>query len=72
MGKPAGVRCSQLTKDNLCNLFGLHERPAVCKSLRPSVEMCGLGPDEAFRFLTRLEKDTAPEIELNMQSKGQL
>ncbi|HEX2642113.1 MAG TPA: YkgJ family cysteine cluster protein, partial [Thermoanaerobaculia bacterium] len=26
-GKPAGVRCVQLTADNLCLIFGLPERP---------------------------------------------
>ncbi|MEZ4830770.1 MAG: YkgJ family cysteine cluster protein [Caldilineaceae bacterium] len=29
-GKPAGVRCIQLTDDNRCKLFGLPERPVVC------------------------------------------
>ena len=40
-GKPAGVRCAQLTDDNRCKLFGRPERPLVCVSLRPSAEMCG-------------------------------
>jgi hypothetical protein len=39
LGKPAGVRCVQLSDDGLCALFGRPERPAVCSSLRPSLEM---------------------------------
>jgi hypothetical protein len=59
-GKPAGVRCAQLTPDNRCALFGRPERPAVCVSLRPSVEMCGSSDQEAMIRLTLLERATAP------------
>ncbi|HEV2844526.1 MAG TPA: YkgJ family cysteine cluster protein [Thermoanaerobaculia bacterium] len=59
-GKPAGVRCVQLTEDNLCNLFGLPERPAVCCALRPSEEMCGDSTEHALAYLTFLERATAP------------
>lgn len=54
-GKPAGVRCVQLTDDNLCKLFGLPERPAVCVGLRPSAEMCGASAGEAMVYLSELE-----------------
>lgn len=54
-GKPAGVRCVQLTDDNRCRLFGRPERPAVCASLRPSPEMCGETDEHAFGYLTTLE-----------------
>ncbi len=54
-GKPAGVRCVQLTDDNLCLLFGLPERPAVCVRLRPSAEMCGETAGEAMVYLSELE-----------------
>jgi Fe-S-cluster containining protein len=60
-GKPAGVRCVQLTPDNRCRLFGLPERPAVCLSLRPSLEMCGESDAQALINLTLLERATAPE-----------
>ena len=40
-GKPAGVRCAQLTSDNRCQIFGHPDRPGVCLSLQPSLEMCG-------------------------------
>ena len=59
-GKPAGVRCVQLTDDNRCKLFGKPERPAVCIALRPSEEMCGHSAHEAFLFLTTLERATEP------------
>jgi uncharacterized protein len=60
-GKPAGMRCIQLTEDNLCKLFGHPDRPAVCSSLRASVEMCGQSADDAMRYLIRLEDITAPD-----------
>jgi Fe-S-cluster containining protein len=59
-GKPAGVRCSQLTTDGRCRLFGRPERPAVCVSLRPSAEMCGTSAADALAWLTRLERVTEP------------
>jgi hypothetical protein len=60
-GKPAGVRCVQLTPDNRCRLFGHPERPAVCRLLQPSSEMCGSSRQEALRYLSWLERATAPE-----------
>jgi hypothetical protein len=60
-GKPAGVRCVQLTDDNLCRLFGQPERPAVCVNLRPMREMCGETTEEALSYLAFLELATAPE-----------
>jgi Fe-S-cluster containining protein len=59
-GKPAGVRCAQLTEDNRCAIFGRPERPAVCSSLRPSAAMCGESPTQAMRFLDWLEQQTRP------------
>jgi hypothetical protein len=59
-GKPAGVRCLQLTEDNRCKLFGKPERPAVCRSLRPTEEMCGKSTEEALARLNFLEQATAP------------
>lgn len=60
-GKPAGARCVQLDDDGLCRLFGFPERPDVCVSLKPSVEMCGQDPEHAYNFLDMLEKITFPE-----------
>lgn len=59
-GKPAGVRCVQLTDDNLCKLFGLPECPAVCVGLRPTAEMCGASAEEAMVYLSQLEILTNP------------
>lgn len=59
-GKPAGVRCAQLTSDNRCMLFGRPERPAVCVSLRPNPEMCGATAEEALRTIALLELATTP------------
>jgi hypothetical protein len=61
-GKPAGVRCVQLTPDNRCLLFGLPERPEVCVRLRPSREMCGETMEEALAYLEELERLTAPDL----------
>lgn len=60
-GKPAGVRCIQLSEDNRCRIFGLPERPACCGGLAPSAEMCGSSRLEAMRWLTRLEAETVPD-----------
>lgn len=57
-GKPAGVRCIQLNEHNGCRIFGSPARPAVCASLRPSVEMCGESREQALAWLDRLEKET--------------
>lgn len=60
-GKPAGVRCVQLTDDNRCKLFGLPERPAVCVSLRPTEEMCRDSAEQAYAGLIELERITTPD-----------
>lgn len=62
-GKPAGVRCVQLTADDRCMLFGKPERPSFCVSLRPSGDMCGRTKDDAYAYLVRLERLTAPHGE---------
>jgi uncharacterized protein len=59
-GKPAGLRCVQLTDDDRCALFGLPERPAFCASLKPSADMCGDSREHALEWLGRLERMTAP------------
>ncbi|UPG85751.1 YkgJ family cysteine cluster protein [Luteibacter aegosomatis] len=58
-GKPAGVRCVQLTADNRCAIFGRPERPKVCDGLRPEAAMCGSGRAHALSWLAALEKATA-------------
>jgi uncharacterized protein len=53
-GKPAGVRCVQLTPDNRCGIYGQPGRPAVCHSYQAS-ESCGTNREHALRFLEELE-----------------
>lgn len=60
-GKPAGVRCIQLTEDNRCKLYGSNLRPAVCSNLMPSFEMCKESDEEAMKYLQELERVTASE-----------
>jgi hypothetical protein len=60
LGKPAGVRCVQLTRDHRCRLFGRPERPAVCVRLRPDADMCGGHAEHALRYLSALEELTRP------------
>jgi hypothetical protein len=59
-GKPAGVRCVQLDGRDRCRLFGRPERPAVCASLQPAVEMCGHTRVQAMAWLGHLEQQTTP------------
>jgi hypothetical protein len=59
-GKPAGMRCVQLDEANRCRIFGQPGRPAVCRQLQPSQEMCGVSAAEALVWLGRLERDTRP------------
>ncbi len=60
-GKPAFVPCIQLTADYGCKIFNSPERPKVCGSLKPSLEMCGCCREEAIRHLSELERLTAPQ-----------
>jgi hypothetical protein len=60
-GKPAGVRCSQLSDDNRCLLFDNMERPLVCRSIQASVEMCGDCAEEALLRLAVWEWETKPD-----------
>jgi len=57
-GKPAGVRCVQLTDDYRCAIFNRPQRPSCCSGLRPSLEMCGASREHALAFLDRLEAAT--------------
>ena len=61
-GKPAGVRCLQLSDENRCLLYGKPERPAVCSGLKPSTQMCGSSREEAMRYLRNLEELTKPPL----------
>jgi hypothetical protein len=58
LGKPAGIRCVQLSSENLCLLYLDPSRPAVCDSLRADVEICGSTREEALVLLSTLEAAT--------------
>ncbi len=57
-GKRAGERCLNLTDDNLCQLFGLPERPAFCAAFQAEVSVCGESQSEAIRLMGWLEEVT--------------
>lgn len=59
-GKPAGIRCINLTNENLCSIYFSSARPDVCKNLTPSPEMCGNDNNHAEKYLTALEELTKP------------
>lgn len=67
-GKPAGVPCVQLDAQQRCLLFGNPLRPAVCRGLQPSIEMCGADEDvaatrtHALYYLSELERLTAVDL----------
>jgi len=46
-GKPAFVRCVNLTKDLKCAIFDHPDRPAVCSGFKAEDIICGSNPDEA-------------------------
>jgi len=72
LGKPAGVRCVQLLADFRCAIFGQPERPAVCLSLRPQLDICGVERVEALRLLAAMEIATAPDSAFTAARKSRL
>jgi Fe-S-cluster containining protein len=60
-GKPAGVRCIHLTKDNRCKIYNRKDRPVVCSNFTPSKEMCGSSFEETITYLLKLEELTKPQ-----------
>ena len=57
-GKPAGVRCIQLSVDNRCKLFGSADRPDFCARFSASPETCGDDQAQAIQILTELQRAT--------------
>ncbi|WP_366140297.1 YkgJ family cysteine cluster protein [uncultured Umboniibacter sp.] len=57
-GKPANVRCVNLTDDNLCVLFETPDRPELCAQFEATRENCGNSSAEAIKILTDLEDAT--------------
>lgn len=58
-GKPAGVRCVQLTEDQRCAIFGSPLRPSVCSQFMADAEVCGTSAHQALQILTWWEQATA-------------
>ena len=54
-GKPANTPCIHLSADYRCAIFGSPERPACCRGLSPSDEMCGDSREHALGWLAELE-----------------
>lgn len=54
-GKPAGVRCAQLTEENRCRIFQDPGRPTVCGGFRAAADTCGESQEEAMAYLGWLE-----------------
>jgi Fe-S-cluster containining protein len=59
-GKPAGVRCFNLSDDNLCKIFGDPERPQLCDDFKAGLDVCGKMREEALVLIERLEFETTP------------
>ncbi|OOG49882.1 proteinase inhibitor [Rhodanobacter sp. C01] len=57
--KPAGIRCVQLTDDNLCTIFGDPRCLAVCASLQAEPVMCSSDRAHALAWLMLLEVATS-------------
>lgn len=57
-GKPAGVRCVQLSVHNQCEVYNHPDRPKVCEQFEASEETCGVSRTEALGLLTELEANT--------------
>ena len=68
-GKPAGVRCVQLTDTNQCKLFGSPERPDVCSEFPVVKDVCGNSRQEAMRLIEHLEKETCMERPTGTEAK---
>ncbi|MBP2846441.1 YkgJ family cysteine cluster protein [Dickeya oryzae] len=59
-GKPANTPCIHLDARMRCGLFFSPLRPAVCRGLQPSCDMCRNSRDEAMQYLIELEDATTP------------
>ncbi len=58
-GKPAGVKCAWLNKNNLCDLFKSIYRPKICSSFQADEMFCGTNKEEAKQKIIWLESVTS-------------
>ncbi|HOT62356.1 MAG TPA: YkgJ family cysteine cluster protein [Treponemataceae bacterium] len=61
LGKPAGVRCANLSAANECRVHGTAAYPAVCAAFTPDPARCGTIDADAYRLLAELERLTEPD-----------
>jgi len=54
-GKPAGVRCVNLSEDLKCTIFDSANRPKVCAGFKAEKLFCGNSANEAYSILAGLE-----------------
>lgn len=59
-GKPAGVRCVNLSPANACLIHGTSVYPAICRSFKSTPEMCGETDEHAFAWIANAERLTEP------------
>jgi len=57
-GKPAGVRCVNLSDDFLCRVWNTPLYPPVCRGFRAEPLTCGESREEALVLLTIMEHET--------------
>jgi len=69
-GKPAGVRCVQLSAENRCRLFASPDRPTVCSGFKASPDICGNNRLQAMHRLEYLERMTSPQQSVLVPLKG--
>jgi Fe-S-cluster containining protein len=58
-GKPADVRCVNLSTDDLCLIHEEAFYPEVCRNFKMTDETCGTTAQYALKYLAELEKLTA-------------
>jgi hypothetical protein len=59
-GKPAGVRCVNLSAEGRCVLWGTPQYPKVCRDFTPSAWVCGDTAEQALALISALEQATRP------------
>ncbi|MDG0992206.1 MAG: YkgJ family cysteine cluster protein [Luminiphilus sp.] len=63
-GKPPGTPCVHLDAQRRCGLYQDVRRPAVCRTFKPHVDVCGDSAEQALELLNYLESASRPETSL--------
>ncbi|MBI9033066.1 MAG: YkgJ family cysteine cluster protein [Bacteroidales bacterium] len=56
-GKPAGVRCVNLSDNLSCKIFDHPDRPDVCAGFKPDHLFCGDSSEQAAEVLMMLQDE---------------